>query len=501
MEVCCLKMASRCKPARPVLMDVSRIPTVSSSHDCGSLSRVVMVRKTDQRLINHKKPQGDPQCEVVTFETIQTYKGHKPDRTVVTKERRDLSNTTAIDVRKSPSVVRLMRRSVTPNSEGTSLGVSTNDVTYTDHRTANSTSSPIPGSAPLTNGTSKSQLSVRQKSPSPSIGKKSIYGDFELECLRAHNEFRARHGVPPLKLNRRLCKFAEEWAKVLASRGNPIHRSNSPYGENIFCSWTSSPHGVHIDGREPVEHWYSEVDTHIFGKEPATLRTGHFTQVVWKDSRELGVGEAKNRSGHVFVVVNYDPPGNFIGSFAENVPPIGGFPSTPKIVIDKVPELNDSSMSSSGCSDEVNDFTLKILRYHNDYRRKHGVPELKLSYELCQLAQDWAETLAREDRFAYRPNSDYGENIYCLWSSDRNAKASPKDICRSWYEEYREHNYNVEPKGLFRAGHFTQMVWKSTKELGVGTAKTRKGKVLVVCNYNPRGNTIGEFMPNVLRPH
>ena len=39
-------------------MDVSRIPAVSSSHDCGSLSRVVMVRKTDQRLINHRKQQG-----------------------------------------------------------------------------------------------------------------------------------------------------------------------------------------------------------------------------------------------------------------------------------------------------------------------------------------------------------------------------------------------------------------------------------------------------------
>lgn len=38
-------------------MDVTRIPTMSSSHDCGSLSRVVMVRKTDQRMINHKKPK------------------------------------------------------------------------------------------------------------------------------------------------------------------------------------------------------------------------------------------------------------------------------------------------------------------------------------------------------------------------------------------------------------------------------------------------------------
>lgn len=484
-------MASRCKTARNVLIDATRIPTVSSSHDCGSLSRVVMVRKTDQRLINHRKSQGDPQCEVVTYETIQTYKGHKPDRTVITKERRDYSSVSP-DVTKSPSIVRLMRGSSTsPTSESHSLGISTHDVSYTDFR-----------NGVCSNGTSKSgtQLSLRQKSPSPGGNKKSSFGEFETECLKAHNEYRAKHGVPLLKLNRKLCRFAEEWAKMLASRGNPIHRSNSPYGENIFCSYSSSPNGVVVDGREPVEHWYSEADNHSYGREPSTLRTGHFTQIVWKDSRELGVGQAKNRSGYVFVVANYDPPGNFIGSFAENVPPIGGFPLTPRIIIDRVPDSTDSSMSSSGYSDEMYDFAQKVLRFHNDYRRKHGVQELKLCPELCQISQEWADTLAREDRFAYRPNSTYGENIYCLWSSDRSSSAIPKDVCRSWYEENREHNYGIEPRGSFKAGQFTQMIWKSTKKLGVGLAKTRRGKVLVVCNYHPRGNTVGQFLSNVMRP-
>lgn len=115
------------------------------------------------------------------------------------------------------------------------------------------------------------------------------------------------------------------------------------------------------------------------------------------------------------------------------------------------------------------------------------------------MAQNWAETLANEDRFAYRPNSNYGENIYCLWSSDRNAKANPKDVCRSWYEEIKEYDFSIEPKGVFRAGHFTQMIWKMSQDLGVGVAKTKKGKVLVVCNYNPRGNVVGQFMVNVQR--
>lgn len=123
----------------------------------------------------------------------------------------------------------------------------------------------------------------------------------------------------------------------------------------------------------------------------------------------------------------------------------------------------------------------------------------RLNQNLRSISQDWAETLAREDRFAYRPNTNYGENIYCLWSSDRNAKANPKNVCRSWYDEIKEFNFGVEAKGMFKAGHFSQMVWKSSLELGVGVAKTKKGKVLVVCNYDPRGNVVGQFNSNVLR--
>lgn len=123
----------------------------------------------------------------------------------------------------------------------------------------------------------------------------------------------------------------------------------------------------------------------------------------------------------------------------------------------------------------------------------------RLNKKLCAISQEWADTLAAEDRFAHRPNSNYGENIYCLWSSDRNAKANPREVCRSWYEEIKEHDFAVEPKGIFKAGHFTQLVWKSSQDLGVGVSKTKKGKVLVVCNYNPRGNIAGQFSANVLK--
>lgn len=47
---------------------------------------------------------------------------------------------------------------------------------------------------------------------------------------------------------------------------------------------------------------------------------GHFSQVVWLDTKEIGVAQARSKSGKIFVVANYSPAGNYVGSFATKVP-------------------------------------------------------------------------------------------------------------------------------------------------------------------------------------
>jgi hypothetical protein len=42
---------------------------------------------------------------------------------------------------------------------------------------------------------------------------------------------------------------------------------------------------------------------------------GHYTQIVWKKSTQIGVGKAGG-----IVVLNYSPPGNYRGSYTANVP-------------------------------------------------------------------------------------------------------------------------------------------------------------------------------------
>lgn len=144
--------------------------------------------------------------------------------------------------------------------------------------------------------------------------------DFAKQALEAHNAYRKRHGVKSLKLSKKLTAYAQEWADKLAREDSFEHRQNNAYGENLYSSWSSNPKAK-ITGNTPVDSWYSEVKKHDFTAEPRTTGTGHFTQVVWKGSKEMGIAQAKSKSNKIVVVANYDPPGNFVGRYRENVAP------------------------------------------------------------------------------------------------------------------------------------------------------------------------------------
>lgn len=64
----------------------------------------------------------------------------------------------------------------------------------------------------------------------------------------------------------------------------------------------------------------------------------------------------------------------------------------------------------------------------------------------------------------------------------------------------RDFDLGMTPNIVRNLGHFSQMVWRSSTEIGVGKAKTRCGKIFVVANYKPAGNVIGEFQNNVYPP-
>ncbi|VEL34189.1 unnamed protein product [Protopolystoma xenopodis] len=58
-------------------------------------------------------------------------------------------------------------------------------------------------------------------------------------------------------------------------------------------------------------------NAHLF-----SLTSGHFTQVVWESSRELGVGISKEDDlRSAYIVCFYFPPGNIRGEYTKQVPP------------------------------------------------------------------------------------------------------------------------------------------------------------------------------------
>jgi glioma pathogenesis-related protein 2 len=143
-------------------------------------------------------------------------------------------------------------------------------------------------------------------------------------------------------------------------------------------------------------------------------------------------------------------------------------------------------------------FRAAALKQHNVYRAKHGVPPLVLSTQINNVAQHHAEQLARTNQLVHSGNTHFGENLYAFGSSGQ-ALPRPETVVDRWYSEIQ--NYNFDKPGFHTGtGHFTQLVWKSSKELGMGMAQAADGTWYVVANYSPPGNISGQFPLNVLKP-
>lgn len=56
--------------------------------------------------------------------------------------------------------------------------------------------------------------------------------------------------------------------------------------------------------------WYEEIENYDWKKADFDDRTGNLTQMLWKDSAEVGFGVAISKRGNFFAVANYYPPGN-----------------------------------------------------------------------------------------------------------------------------------------------------------------------------------------------
>ena len=154
---------------------------------------------------------------------------------------------------------------------------------------------------------------------------------------------------------------------------------------------------------------------------------------------------------------------------------------------------------------EVKTFTektldLKTIREmelyeHNYLRNLHGASPLVLNEELNEIAQNYANKLAKEKKFNHSNKKDrelkdkkgqwVGENLYGMISSS-NLDYVCGDMTRAWYDEIKNYNFKTG-QSTEVISHFTQVIWKNSKEVGFGIAFC--GDLLIsVANYFPGGN-------------
>lgn len=142
-----------------------------------------------------------------------------------------------------------------------------------------------------------------------------------------------------------------------------------------------------------------------------------------------------------------------------------------------------------------NRFAIELLDAHNAERDIFGVPRLAWSQKLAREAQGWANVLAREGRMRHAPQMERNRAGENLWMGQAGAH-SASYMVGSFAAEKRDFKPGTFPHisrtGNWRdVGHFTQVVWQGTREVGCAVARNARDDFLV-CRYWPAGNTYGQ---------
>jgi pathogenesis-related protein 1 len=140
---------------------------------------------------------------------------------------------------------------------------------------------------------------------------------------------------------------------------------------------------------------------------------------------------------------------------------------------------------------------VEMVRAHNAWRQRAGVLAVRWAADLAAHAQTRALQLARQDcalEHGLLPD-DEGENLYRAgalhraFGGDALYLVSPAQVVDAWGAESADYSPGSGSCAPNRqCGHYTQVVWPSTEEVGCGMAVCPSLGQVWVCRYRPRGN-------------
>jgi uncharacterized protein YkwD len=169
---------------------------------------------------------------------------------------------------------------------------------------------PAPGSGP---GELAEPAAAHRRAPAGArAGSAPAYADAFVD---AHNQRRAPHCAPPLAWSAKLAQLAQQWANSLRDQGCKFAHSGGSTGENLAAGTIGL-----LDPEAVVKMWYDEISQYRFPSGGFSMQTGHFTQVVWRGTSQVGCGHSQCKGLDIWVC-EYDPPGNWEGQYRDNVLP------------------------------------------------------------------------------------------------------------------------------------------------------------------------------------
>ncbi|CAI6005020.1 unnamed protein product [Closterium sp. NIES-64] len=138
------------------------------------------------------------------------------------------------------------------------------------------------------------------------------------DYLDQHNAARAAVGAAPLVWDDALASRARAWVQALASSAHNCqlqHGGASGEGQNLSGA---SPSGWASNG-DAVRWWVDEGKWYQLGVFPNGCaggdwaKCGHYTQLVWNNTRRLGCAKASCGTRSDVWACHYSPPGNYNG--------------------------------------------------------------------------------------------------------------------------------------------------------------------------------------------
>ncbi|KAI9870450.1 MAG: hypothetical protein M1830_004239 [Pleopsidium flavum] len=188
---------------------------------------------------------------------------------------------------------------------------------------APASSSQAPASAPSSSSSA---------APSPSPVAESTGTDYNSLALHHHNIHRTNHSADALTWDDNLASYAQQVASSCVYAHNN-KAGGGGYGQNIAAG--AKPD--HIGGVITGQFYNDEMELfQDYGQATPDMSNfegwGHFSQIVWKDTKSVGcytqacpggLANVGSKTPKFFTVCNYSPPGNFAGDYTKVGKPLG----------------------------------------------------------------------------------------------------------------------------------------------------------------------------------